>query len=268
MSFINKWVSTLIKSSHTDSKNLLRIAILISGEGTNLLALAEAINDPSFPVEIRLVVAEDAELSENTFHELKKYTKNSMMIKCLPCGKGPEAQIWYWGQLQEYLIRADVELICLAGFMNLIPEHFIKAWSRYGSDRSLASIRGWDHVTSIVNIHPSLLPSFPGLEAPRQAIESGTKFTGCTIHFVDEGIDSGAIIAQGIVPIKKRDTVESLIGRIQQAEHYYYKQIIKLIAEDKLSFTEEGKVILEDSLIHTFNINYPHKITELSVNTE
>jgi len=270
LKIIKKWATQLAKATSFighEKEGILRLAVLISGKGTNLLALAEAINQKDFPAEIRVVVVEDLTLCKYTLEELKKYSKNEIIIKELKYNhvalkKNSRA---YWSMLQEILIAQDVEMICLAGFMHLIPERFIKAWTKYGSDRCLATTRNWKHVPAIINIHPSLLPSFKGLNAVGQALDAGTKFTGCTIHFVDSGMDSGPIIAQGIVPIKKRDTVATLTERIQKAEHYYYKQIIKLIAEDKISFTDGGKVVLDDNLIHNFNISYPAKITQLNI---
>jgi phosphoribosylglycinamide formyltransferase-1 len=115
------------------------------------------------------------------------------------------------------LKRRDVELVCLAGYMRLLSCEFIEAF------------RG-----RIVNIHPSLLPAFPGLDAQRQALEYGVKFTGCTVHFVDEGLDSGAIIKQKVVPVLDSDTVETLTARILAEEHALYVEAVAQIANGNL----------------------------------
>lgn len=123
------------------------------------------------------------------------------------------------------LKRCDVELVCLAGYMRLLSPEFIEAF------------RG-----RIVNIHPSLLPAFPGLDVQRQALEYGVKFTGCTVHFVDEGLDSGAIIKQKVVPVLDDDTVESLTDRILAEEHALYVEAVAQIASGNLEIDERRVV--------------------------
>lgn len=241
----------------------LRIGILLSGKGSNLLALVnEILLEKNYPAKIVCVITdninESKEVLDIVSNRLNIHTYSIDYYKC-------NSKEHFFAEIQQLLIKNDVEFICLAGFMRLLPKSFLKAWSINGSDRCLATRRNWLFASSIINIHPSLLPLFPGLHAPKRALDSGVKFTGCTIHFVNEGMDTGIIIAQGIVPIKKRDTEATLIERIQKAEHYYYKQVIRLIAEDKILFSDTGKAILEDNLIHSFNIVYPNKITQLDM---
>jgi phosphoribosylglycinamide formyltransferase-1 len=128
------------------------------------------------------------------------------------------------------LHRAGVELVCLAGFMRLLSPFFIAAFPN-----------------RILNIHPSLLPSFPGLEAQRQALEYGVRVSGCTVHFVDENLDAGPIVAQAVVPVRDEDTAESLAARILAEEHRIYSEAVRLVLSGK--FRVEGRRVL--SLAHT-----------------
>ena len=123
----------------------------------------------------------------------------------------------------------EVELVCLAGFMRLLSANFVRAFPN-----------------RVLNIHPSLLPAFPGLDAQRQALEHGVKVTGCTVHFVDEFLDSGPIIVQSAVPVLDRDTVETLSARILLQEHSIYSQAIQLIAEDRVTIEERRVLICEE----------------------
>jgi phosphoribosylglycinamide formyltransferase-1 len=123
------------------------------------------------------------------------------------------------------LKRADVELVCLAGFMRLLSPHFVASFPQ-----------------RILNIHPSLLPSFPGLEAQRQALEYGVKFSGCTVHLVDENLDAGPILAQAIVPVKDDDTDETLSARILAEEHRIYSEAVRLILSG--NYRIEGRRVI------------------------
>ena len=131
--------------------------------------------------------------------------------------------------LVEELRARGVELVCLAGFMRLLSANFVRAFPN-----------------RVLNIHPSLLPAFPGLDAQRQALEHGVKVTGCTVHFVDEFLDSGPIILQSAVPVLDRDTVETLSARILLQEHSIYSQAIQLIAEDRVTIEERRVLICEE----------------------
>jgi phosphoribosylglycinamide formyltransferase 1 len=126
------------------------------------------------------------------------------------------------------LCEKNVDLVCLAGYMRLLSPHFVAAFPN-----------------RILNIHPSLLPAFPGLESQRQALEHGAKFSGCTVHFVDENLDAGPIVLQACVPIEDRDTPETLAERILRAEHHIYTEAVKIVLEGR--YRIEGRRVLLDS---------------------
>jgi len=186
-----------------------RLGILGSGKGSNLVALANACASQRIPAEIAIVVSdvEDAGI-------LQHARDRSLPARFVPPGKfrtklDDEAERAFVSALRE----ADVDLIALAGFMRVLKGELLKTFEG-----------------RIINIHPSLLPSFPGLEAWKQALDHGVKITGCTVHFVDAGVDSGPIIAQQTVPVLDGDTPESLHERIQIAEHQLYPECVAAIA--------------------------------------
>jgi phosphoribosylglycinamide formyltransferase-1 len=155
--------------------------------------------------------------------------------ECLP-SKGVTDRAAYDLSLVERLRAARVDLVCLAGYMRLVTPAFLRA---FGPDEGT---RGCPRV---VNIHPALLPAFPGLHGPRQAIAAGVKLAGCTVHFVDEGTDTGPIIAQASVPVLDGDTEESLAARILEQEHRLYPQAVQWIAAGRLSL--EGRRVRLDA---------------------
>ncbi|MDG2212217.1 MAG: phosphoribosylglycinamide formyltransferase, partial [Verrucomicrobiota bacterium] len=186
-----------------------RIGVLGSGNGTNLVAITEAIARGEVPVEIALVLS-DVKESEILQHARRM----GLMARYIAPGKfrtklDEEAEEAYSNALRE----ADVDLVVLAGFMRILKGRLLKSFPG-----------------KVINIHPSLLPSFPGLEAWKQALDYGVKYTGTTVHFVDQGIDSGAIINQEPVPLLEGDTPESLLDRIHQTEHRIYPKAIADIA--------------------------------------
>ena len=190
-----------------------RLGVLGSGNGSNLIAIAEAIGHGEVPAEIALVLSDVKEA------EILQHAKR-MDVKARHIAPGKyrtkldeEAEKFYSNALQE----ADVDLVVLAGFMRILKGKLLKLFSG-----------------KVVNIHPSLLPSFPGLEAWRQALDYGVKYTGATVHFVDQGIDSGAIIAQEPVPLLDGDTPESLLERIHRAEYHIYPKAIADIARGRI----------------------------------
>lgn len=182
-----------------------RIGILISGRGSNMLALAEAVRDGRIADAEIAVVISDQPSAQGLVHATKRGIK-ALAIERRDGRKGHEREMLAALQANE------VDLICLAGYMRLLSSEFIAAY------------RG-----RILNIHPSLLPSFPGLDVQRKAIEHGVKFSGCTVHFVDETLDGGAIIAQAAVPVLDDDTPESLAARILIEEHRLYAQAVALV---------------------------------------
>ncbi len=182
-----------------------KLAILLSGRGSNFEAIARAVESGQIDAEIAVVISNRAGA-----WGLERARELGIEALCLP-SRGM-ARDEYDVKLVEELKRHNPDLICLAGFMRLLTPAFIEAF------------RG-----RILNIHPSLLPAFPGLDAQRQALEHGVRFSGCTVHFVDEGLDSGPIVIQAAVPVRDTDTVETLSDRILEAEHAAYPRAIALV---------------------------------------
>src|SRR5580693_1242975 len=175
---------------------LKRIGVLLSGRGSNFEALAESIRAGRLPnTEIALVVA-----NREGAPGIEKARARGIPTRVIP-SKGLEREA-YDRQVAAALQEAKVDLVCLAGYMRLLSPYFIVAFPK-----------------RILNIHPSLLPAFPGLEAQRQAFEHGVKFAGCTVHFVDEHLDHGAIILQRAIPVLDSDKAHSLAARILAEEH-------------------------------------------------
>ncbi len=183
-----------------------KIGILISGRGSNMLALAEAMDDGRVPgAEIALVVSDHATaagLATAKYRGLKTFVVERQ-------GRSREE---HDRETVAALREQHVEIICLAGYMRLLSGYFIETYRN-----------------RILNIHPSLLPAFPGLDAHKQVLEHGVKWTGCTVHFVDETLDGGPIIAQRIVPVLDEDTEEVLSARILEQEHHLYAEALALI---------------------------------------
>ena len=197
-----------------------RIGVLLSGRGSNFAALADSVAAGRVPdAQISVVVSnrEDAQ-------GLARAAEHGIPARIIP-SKGLERET-YDRMVVAALDDARVDLVCLAGFMRLLSPYFV------------ARFRG-----RILNIHPSLLPAFPGLEAPRQALEYGVKFAGCTVHFVDENLDAGPIIMQAVVAVLHNDTPESLSARILREEHRIYSEAVKIVLEGR--FTIEGRRVIQ-----------------------
>jgi len=191
-----------------------RIGILGSGKGSNFVAIADACAAGRMPGEVAIVLS-DVQQSGILEHAKER----NIPARFVEPGKfrtklDDNAERTFIEELQ----RANVELIVLAGFMRVLKGEFLRTFEG-----------------RIINIHPSLLPSFPGLEAWKQALDHGVKVTGCTVHFVDAGVDSGPIIAQQTVPVLESDTPESLHQRIQIAEHELYPKCVAAIARGEIS---------------------------------
>ena len=196
------------------SEPKFRLGILGSGKGSNFVAIAEACSAGKIPAEIAVVLS-DVESAGILVHA----SERNLRAKFIPPGKfrtklDEAAEQAYVGALQE----AQVDLAVLAGFMRVLKGEFLRAFEG-----------------RIVNIHPSLLPSFPGLEAWKQALDHGVKVTGCTVHFVDAGVDAGPIIGQQTVPVLDYDTPDRLIQRIHGAEHELYPRCVAAIARGEIS---------------------------------
>ncbi|MGI0002509.1 MAG: phosphoribosylglycinamide formyltransferase [Nitrososphaeraceae archaeon] len=195
---------------------MLKLAILISGRGSNMKSILEAIQKHNLTgVEARVVISDNAQA--NGLERAREIGVRTEILSH-PILKG-----WaYDKNLVEVLERYDVSpnngLICLAGYMRILSHEFVNRYKMH-----------------IINIHPSLLPSFPGLRAQKQALEHGVKVTGCTIHFVEDMVDSGLIILQQPVRVLDSDSEETLSERILREEHKLYPQAIRLIAEKRIS---------------------------------
>jgi phosphoribosylglycinamide formyltransferase-1 len=186
-----------------------RLGILISGRGSNFLAIADAIGAGRLKAEIALVISNQPDAPG-----IAAARERGLPALALP-SKGLDRET-YDRQLIAELQKNRVDLVCLAGYMRILSGHFIREYAQ-----------------RIVNIHPSLLPSFPGLDAQHQALEHGVKYSGCTAHFVEEGLDSGPIIAQAVVPVLPGDTPETLSARILKEEHRIYPEALSLVLSGK-----------------------------------
>jgi phosphoribosylglycinamide formyltransferase-1 len=195
-----------------------KLGILLSGRGSNFEAIARNVQAGKIPAEIGVVIS-------NKEEAVGFATARQMGLKavCIP-SKGKEREA-FERELVAVLREHEVDLICLAGFMRVLTPYFIREF------------RG-----RILNIHPALLPSFPGVEAQKQALDYGVKWTGCTVHFVDEGVDTGAVVCQAAVPVLDEDTPETLASRILKEEHRTYTEAICLVVEDKIRI--EGRRVL------------------------
>jgi phosphoribosylglycinamide formyltransferase-1 len=186
-----------------------RLAILISGRGSNFEAIADNVAAGKIDAEIAVVIS-----TRPQARGLEIALERGLNAVCLP-SKGLDREI-YDRMLLAELVKYDVDLVCLAGFMRLLSATFIRQFPN-----------------RILNIHPSLLPAFPGLDAQHQALEHGVRISGCTVHFVDEELDAGPIILQAAVPVLDDDTVESLSTRILQEEHQVYSAAIRIVLAGK-----------------------------------
>ncbi|HTZ74175.1 MAG TPA: phosphoribosylglycinamide formyltransferase [Candidatus Aquilonibacter sp.] len=196
-----------------------KIGVLLSGRGSNFEALAEAVAKERLPnAEIALVLS-----NRENAPGLDRARERGIAARAIP-SKGLEREA-YDKLVVAALQEKSVDLVCLAGYMRLISPYFVAEFPN-----------------RILNIHPSLLPAFPGLEAQRQALEHGAKITGCTVHFVDENLDAGPIVMQAAVRIEDADTVESLSERILREEHRIYAESVSIVLEGR--FRMEGQRVI------------------------
>ncbi|MBA8755052.1 phosphoribosylglycinamide formyltransferase [Wolbachia endosymbiont of Drosophila bicornuta] len=182
----------------------IKLVILISGRGSNMQALIEACQDQNFSAEVACVITNNSEAAGLKIAEQAGISAFIVKDKPLDAGK-----------IHEILVQHKVDLICLAGFMRILKADFLSKWHN-----------------KVINIHPSLLPSFKGLNAQEQALKAGVKITGCTVHYVTPEVDAGAIIAQVVVPVLPDDDIQSLSERILAEEHKCYVEAVRSIAED------------------------------------
>jgi phosphoribosylglycinamide formyltransferase-1 len=194
----------------------LKLGVLISGRGSNLQALIDATTDPSFPAEIALVISNRADAGG-----LARAAAAGIATKVIPHKEFASREA-FDAALDAALRQAGVGLVCLAGFMRLLTAGFSQGWH----DR-------------LINIHPSLLPSFKGLDSHAQALAAGVRFSGCTVHFVRPEMDAGPIILQAAVPVHDGDDEEALAARILEAEHQCYPLAVRLIAEGRIRIVDQ-----------------------------
>ena len=197
-----------------------RLGILISGRGSNFEAIADQVKSGALAAEIAVVISNRADAPG-----LERAKDRVLSAVCLP-SRGLDREI-YDRSLIAALEEHGVDLVCLAGFMRLLSATFIRQFPN-----------------RILNIHPSLLPAFPGLDAQHQAINHGVKIAGCTVHFVDENLDAGPIILQRAVAVRDDDTVETLSHRILREEHQAYSEAIAIVLENRYRI-EGRRVILK-----------------------
>jgi len=193
---------------------LLRVGVLASGRGSNLQALLDAGSRPDYPARVVVVVSdrEDA----RALARARAAGVSSLFVNPKDHGDRPA----YDAVLTKTLEHHEVGLVCLAGFLRILSPVFVRAWQG-----------------RLMNVHPSLLPAFPGLHAQRQALDHGVRIAGATVHFVDEGVDTGPIVLQAAVPVEATDTEETLAARILIEEHRVYLEAVRLFAEGRLHVT-------------------------------
>ncbi len=194
------------------------LGVLVSGRGSNLQSIIDSIDSGQIAAEIGIVLSDNKGALA-----LERADKAGIPTMFIDPGEFYDKKL-YEQKLIDVLEESAVNLVILAGFMRLLSSHFIRYYQN-----------------QIMNIHPSLLPSFPGLDAQQQALKAGVKVSGCTVHFVNEGIDTGPIILQEAVPVKDNDTVDSLASRILEREHVIYPRAISLYCE--------GKLIIKDNRV-------------------
>lgn len=195
---------------------MLNIAVLISGRGSNLQALIDATLQPNFPAKIVGVISNIPNAAGLDRAKAANIPAITINHKDFPSRETFEKA------LDSKLHEIGAQLVCLAGFMRLVTPWFVDQWK----DR-------------LINIHPSLLPAFPGLDTHQKAIDYGVKFAGCTVHFVRSEMDHGPIILQSVVPVEQNDTEEALAARVLGAEHKIYPEAVRLIAENRVNVINE-----------------------------
>jgi len=199
------------------------LGVLISGNGSNLQAIIDAIEQKRLDAEVRVVIS-----NREDVHGLVRAQKHGVPTEIVDHGKFPSREAFDQHLIERFKVH-QVELVVLAGFMRLLSADLVHAFSN-----------------RIMNIHPALLPAFPGLHVQRKAVEAGVRFSGCTVHFVNEECDQGPIIIQAVVPVFLDDSEESLSARILKEEHRIYPKAIQLYSEGRLHVV--GQRVLVDGL--------------------
>ena len=217
-------IHTLMAFSDTKMQ-LLKLGILISGRGSNMESILKTIKKKNIPIEPAVVISNRSDAKG-----LKIAQKLGVKTDIVQ-SKNFEGTRWEYDKkiiatLKKHGVTQTNGLVCLAGFMRIISPEFVKKFKN-----------------RIINIHPALLPAFPGLDSQKQALDYGAKFSGCTVHFVDAGMDTGPIIIQSVVKIKEDDTEETLAKRILKEEHRIYPQAVGLFAENKIKVKGRKTII-------------------------
>jgi phosphoribosylglycinamide formyltransferase-1 len=204
--------------------NILNIGVLASGRGSNFQSIIDAVESGYLKAAIKVLITDNPEAY--AIERAKKHSIEHIIM----APRQYESRDDYFQCIGQELIARNVDLVVLAGFMRIVGNPLIERFRN-----------------RIMNIHPALLPSFPGLHGQRQAFEYGAKISGCTVHFVDEGMDTGPVIIQAAVPVNEDDTEDSLAERILKFEHKIYPQAIRLFSENRLSVVGR-KVHIQDAL--------------------
>ncbi len=210
------------------------IAVLVSGSGSNLQAIIDASEAGAIPAKIGVVLSNNAEA-----YGLVRARNHGIPAEVVD-HRSFENREAFDARMVEIIRSYGAELVCLAGFMRVVTPVFLRAFPQ-----------------RIINIHPALLPSFPGTHGPRQALRYGVRFSGCTVHFLDEGVDTGPVIVQAVVPVYEDDTEETLAARILKEEHRIYPMAIRLFLEGKLSISGRRVITRETGRIPDFSRRNP-----------
>jgi phosphoribosylglycinamide formyltransferase-1 len=204
-----------------------RLGVLLSGRGSNFEALADSVAAGRIPdAQVAIVIA-----NREGAQGIDRATAREIPTLVLP-SRGLEREA-YDRQVVAALRENEVDLVCLAGYMRLLSPYFVQSFPQ-----------------RILNIHPSLLPSFPGLESQRQALEYGVKFAGCTVHFVDENLDAGPIVLQSVVPVLDGDTEGTLSDKILREEHRVYSEAVKIVLEGRFKIAGRRVIQLANHPVH------------------
>lgn len=204
---------------------MLNIAVFASGRGTNFQSIIDAVKAGEIEAKIRILISDNQDagaLKRAEREDIENIFINPSHF---------ESKEDYEEELINILEGVNTDLVVLAGYMRILSPFFVSKFKN-----------------KIVNIHPSLLPAFKGLEAQKQAVEYGVKYSGCTVHFVDQGMDTGPIIKQAVVEVKDYDTAEDLAARILKEEHKIYPEVVNLIAEDRLEIEGRKVKILKEEI--------------------
>ena len=222
----------------TDRKTPLRLGVLASGRGSNLQAIIDAIEARTLYATIAVVLSnkKDAQALERA----RKHGAPDVFLDPKPFAGQPDSREAYDRAILEVVRRYNVELVLLAGYMKIVTSVLVHAYAN-----------------RMMNIHPSLLPSFPGLDAQKKTIEHGCKLAGCTVHFVTEGVDEGPIIIQAAVPILEEDTPDTLAARILEQEHRIYPRAVQLYAEGRLCVEGRRVHVMGDTSVPSGALVHP-----------